>query len=260
MQESGRLSGCVSLVTGGGRGIGRAIALAFAREGASVAVAARTASEIEAVAAECRAYGVQSVPLQLDASDRASCERTVHACEEALGQIDVLVNNAGTATSQKFIDVEDNTWHHILDLDLNGPFYLTRAALPGMIGRGQGAVIAIASIAGKIGGPYITPYATAKAGLIGMMRSLSAEYARTGVTFNSVCPAYVDTPMTERTISTIMEKTGRTREEALRALFTPQGRLVQPEEVATLCVLLASPEGHGINGQAINVDGGQVPW
>jgi NAD(P)-dependent dehydrogenase (short-subunit alcohol dehydrogenase family) len=93
-----------------------------------------------------------------------------------------------------------------------------------------------------------------------MMRSLSAEHARTGVTFNSVCPAYVDTPMTERTISTIMEKTGRTREEAVRALYTPQGRLVQPEEVAAVCVLLASPEGRGINGQAINVDGGQVPW
>jgi NAD(P)-dependent dehydrogenase (short-subunit alcohol dehydrogenase family) len=260
MQESDKLAGCVALVTGGGRGIGRAVALAFAREGAAVAVAARTAPEIEEVAAECRAYGAEAIALQLDASDRHSCDRTVRACEEALGKIDVLVNNAGTAASQKFTEVEDSAWQYIMDLDLNGPFYLTRAGLPGMLRRGQGAVIAIASIAGKIGGPYITPYATAKAGLIGMMRSLSAEYARSGVTFNSVCPAYVDTPMTEHTIKTIMEKTGRTRDETLRVLFTPQGRLVQPEEVAAVCVLLASPEGRSINGQAINVDGGQVPW
>jgi NAD(P)-dependent dehydrogenase (short-subunit alcohol dehydrogenase family) len=260
MQESGRLSGCVALVTGGSRGIGRAIALAFAREGASVAVAARTELEIEAVAEECRSQCGDAMAVKLDATNRDSCDHAVRACEEAWGRIDVLVNNAGAAISQKFVEVEDRTWQYVMDLDLTGPFYLTRAALPGMLRRKQGAVIAIASIAGKIGGPYITPYATAKAGLIGMMRSLSAEHARTGVTFNSVCPAYVDTPMTERTISTIMEKTGRTREEAVRALYTPQGRLVQPEEVAAVCVLLASPEGRGINGQAINVDGGQVPW
>jgi NAD(P)-dependent dehydrogenase (short-subunit alcohol dehydrogenase family) len=260
MQESGRLSGCVALVTGAGRGIGRAIALALAGEGASVALGARTVPEIEDVAEECRRCGGEAMAVQLDASKRDSCEHAVRACEDVWGRIDVLVNNAGTATSQKFIEVEDSTWQYIMDLDLNGPFYLTRAALPGMLQRRNGAVIAIASIAGKIGGPYITPYATAKAGLIGMMRSLSAECAKKGVTFNSVCPAYVDTPMTARTISTIMEKTGRTREEALRALYTPQGRLVQPDEVAAVCVLLASPEGRGINGQAINVDGGQVPW
>jgi NAD(P)-dependent dehydrogenase (short-subunit alcohol dehydrogenase family) len=246
------------LVTGGGRGIGYAIALAFAREGADVAVAARSRDEIEAVAEELRGLGVRGLAIPLDVTDRGSCEACVRRCEEDWGCLHILVNNAGIATSHKFTDIDDETWDHTLRVNLTGPFYMTRAALPGMLKRGDGAVISIDSIAGKVGSSYIAPYTAAKHGLIGMMRSLSAEYARSGVTFNSVCPAYVDTPMTESAIRRIMETTGRSREKAMAALLTPQGRLIAPQEVAAVCILLAGPLGRSINGQAINVDGGRV--
>lgn len=252
------LDGRVALVTGGGRGIGRAIALAFAAEGAHVVVAARSQNEIDRVAHECSRLGRQSLALVLDVAESASCMNIVRTCEERFGRIDVLVNNAGIASSSKFIDITDDVWRQTLQVNLSGPFYMTRAALPGMLSRGEGSVISISSIAAKVGGPYIAPYTAGKHGLLGMMRALSAEYARSGITFNCVCPAYVDTPMTEGSIVTIMETTGRTREQARRALLTPQGRLIDPEEVAAVCVLLAGPLGRSINGQAINVDGGQV--
>jgi NAD(P)-dependent dehydrogenase (short-subunit alcohol dehydrogenase family) len=177
-----------------------------------------------------------------------------------LGRIDLLVNNAGVSSAQKFTSIDDQTWLDTFAVNLNAPFYITKAALPGMLTRRLGCVIAINSIASKIGAAYIAPYSASKHALLGMMRSLAAEYARSGVTFNCVCPAYVDTPMTEKSVQNIMEKTGRSREEAVATLLTPQGRLIQPEEVAAVCVLLASESGRSINGQAINVDGGQVPW
>lgn len=258
--RAGSLSHRVALVTGGGRGIGRAVALALAREGATVAVGARTAAEVEAVAEECRQAGGRASSLTVDVADRASCEAAVARCEGEWGRLDVLVNNAGIAVSRKFTDIEDEVWNRTLAVNLTGSFFMTRTALPGMLRRGDGAVITISSIAGKIGAQYIAPYSVSKHGQIGLMRSLAAEYPRSGVTFNCVCPAYVDTPLTQKTIATIMEKTGRSREEAVRALLTPQGRLIGPEEVAAVCVLLAGPQGRSINGQAINVDGGQVPW
>jgi NAD(P)-dependent dehydrogenase (short-subunit alcohol dehydrogenase family) len=170
----------------------------------------------------------------------------------------VLVNNAGVGTSQKFTDLDTATWRRTFAVDLDGPFFLTRAALPEMIERGSGAVIAVASVASRVGAPYIAAYTAAKHGLLGLMRALAAEHARRGVTFNCVCPGYVDTPMTEATIANIMGRTGRSREQALAPLLTPQGRLVTPAEVAAVCVLLASDEGRSINGQAIVIDGGAV--
>lgn len=253
-----RLSGITALIAGGGRGIGKATALAFAAEGARVAIGARTRHEVEAVAGECRHAGVDALALHLDVTDGASCEEAVRRTLECWGGIDVLVNSAGLARSAKFADTDDRLWEETLDVDLSGTFRMVRAALPGMLAAGDGAVIAIASIAGKVGAPYIAAYAAAKHGVIGLMRSLASEYGQSGVTFNCVCPAYVDTPMTEATVVNIMQRTGRSREEALRALHTPQGRLIRPEEVAALCVHLATREGRGINGQAINVDGGLV--
>jgi NAD(P)-dependent dehydrogenase (short-subunit alcohol dehydrogenase family) len=251
----GALEGRTALVTGGGRGIGREVALAFAREGARVAVAARTVDEITAVAAEC---GGGAIAIPLDVTDEAACAAAVERVERELGGLDVLVNNAGVAVSHKFTDVDTETWRRILAVDLDGPFFLTRAAVPGMLRRGSGAVIAVASISSKLGAPYVSTYTAAKHGLLGLMRALSAEYAARGLTFNCVCPGYVDTPMTEATIENIMARTGRTREQALQPLLTPQGRLVAPREIAAVCVLLASDAGRGINGAAINVDGGLV--
>ena len=249
------LEGRAALVTGGGRGIGRSIALAFAREGARVAVAARTAAEIEAVAREC---GPDAIAIPLDVTDETACAAAVARAEDELGGLDVLVNNAGIATSHKFTDVDTAAWRRIMAVDLDAPFFLTRAAVPGMLSRGAGAVIAVASISSKIGAPYISAYTAAKHGLLGLMRALAAEYAAKGLTFNCVCPGYVDTPMTEASLANIMARTGRTREHALAPLLTPQGRLVAPDEVAAVCVLLASDAGRGINGAAVNVDGGQV--
>ena len=242
-------------MTGGGRGIGRAIALCFAREGARVAVAARTRSEIEAVAQEC---GEASVPMELDVTDPAACARAVQECERRWGALDVLVNNAGTGVGRKFLDLDEEAWRQTLDLDLTSAFRLTRMALPRMLERKSGTVIAIASVAGKLGVAYAVDYTAAKHGLIGLTRALAAEYARSGVTFNCVCPGYVDTPMTQQTVANIVARTGRSREEALKPLLTPQGRLVTPEEVAAVCVFRASDAARGITGQAINVDGGAV--
>jgi meso-butanediol dehydrogenase / (S,S)-butanediol dehydrogenase / diacetyl reductase len=249
------LEGRTALVTGGGRGIGREIALTFAREGARVAVAARTVAEIEAVAADC---GAGAIAVPLDVTDEAACAAAVERVERELGGLDVLVNNAGAAASHKFTELDTGTWRRILAVDLDGPFFLTRAAVPGMLARGSGAVIAVASIASKLGAPYISAYTAAKHGLLGLMRALAAEYARRGLTFNCVCPGYVDTPMTAASIENIMVRTGRTREQALEPLLTPQGRLVRPDEIAAVCLLLASDAGRGINGAAINVDGGLV--
>ena len=254
----GALCGESALITGAGRGIGRAIALAFAREGAAVAVAARTRSEIEGVAAECRALGADALAHPLDVTDPVACEQAVACCRERWGKVSLLVSNAGIASSRKFTEIDDDEWDGILQVNLTGAFYLIRAALPGMLEEGTGRVIAISSIAGRVGAPYIAPYTAAKHGLIGLVRSLAAEFPRSGVTFNCVCPAYVDTPMTQLAVENIVARTGRSREEALDALLTPQGRLIEPDEVAAVCLLLAGPRGRSITGQAINVDGGQV--
>lgn len=252
---SGRLVGSRALVTGGSRGIGRSVAAALAAEGARVAVAARSVDAVEAAARE---IGPAAIAVPLDVTDEAACAAAVRRCEEELGGLDVLVHSAGLAASGRFARLETETWREVMAVNLDGPFFLTRAALPGMLERGAGAVIAIASIAARAGAPYVAAYTAAKHGLLGLIRALAAEHARSGVTFNCVCPGYVDTPMTEHTVANIVDRTGRSPVEARRALLTPQGRLITPEEVAALCVLLASEDGRSINGQAIVIDGGQV--
>lgn len=252
---SGRLAGRRALITGGSRGIGRGIAAAFVAEGARVAVAARDAGAVGQAAA---AIGPAAVAMPLDITDEDACASVVRRCEAELGGLDVLVHSAGVATSGRFTRIDTARWREVIAVNLDGPFFLTRAALPGMVSRGGGAVIAIASVAARAGAPYVAAYTAGKHGLLGLMRALAAEHAGDGITFNCVCPGYVDTPMTERTIANIVERTGRSPEEARRALLTPQGRLIEPEEIASLCVLLASNEGRSINGQAIVIDGGQI--
>jgi NAD(P)-dependent dehydrogenase (short-subunit alcohol dehydrogenase family) len=243
----------VALVTGGGRGIGREVALRFAQEGATVAVAARTRAEVEEVAREC---GSGAIALTLDVTDDARCGEVVEECHRRLGGLDVLVNSAGIAGSSRFTELSLEEWRRTLAVDLDGPFHVIRHAVPVMLEHGSGAVISIASVAARIGLPYITAYTAAKHGLLGLTRSLAAEYAGHGLTFNCICPHYVDTPMTDATVRSIMERTGREREQATRPLLTPQRRLIEPGEVAAVCVLLASDAGRSINGQAIMVDGG----
>jgi NAD(P)-dependent dehydrogenase (short-subunit alcohol dehydrogenase family) len=249
------LDGKTALVTGASRGIGRAIASALSVSGARVAVTARDVSSVQNIAQEC---GAGSLPLALDVANEDACRLAVETVEREFGHLDVLVNNAGIAESAKFTDTDTETWRRVLSVDLDGPFWLIRAALPGMLARSDGAVISIGSIASRIGLRYAVPYTVAKHGLLGLTRALANEYIRSGVTFNCLCPAYVDSPMTDTTIENISAKTGRSHEQAREALFTPQGRLIDPAEVAALCVLLASDNGKSITGQAIQIDGGQV--
>jgi NAD(P)-dependent dehydrogenase (short-subunit alcohol dehydrogenase family) len=257
-----KLDGRLALITGGGRGIGRAVGFAFAREGAAVALVARTASEVERAAFEIRAEcGVETMHAACDVADAAAVGRAFAALSEQFGRgCDILVNNAGIAESAPLLKTDDEMWQRHLAVNLTGTFLCTRAALPQMIGRGWGRVINVASIAGKTGAPYVAAYAASKHGVLGLTRSAALEVATKGVTVNAICPGYVDTDMTTRALENIEAKTGRAAADTLEAIkrMSPQGRLITPEEVASLALLLASDEGRGINGQAINVDGGSV--
>ncbi|HET7466850.1 MAG TPA: SDR family oxidoreductase [Candidatus Dormibacteraeota bacterium] len=237
------------LASGARQGIGAAIARAFIAEGAQVAALVRKPEQVREVERWLGSAGICAVA---DVTSEDECRAAVRECEERLGACDVLVNSAGIAISSKFTDIDHETWRRVIATDLDGPFHLIRAALPAMLARGSGTVINIASTAGLQGGRYIAAYTAAKHGLVGLTRALAAEYAGSGVTFNCVCPAYVDTPMTQRTIENIMEKTGRTREETLRALLADQGgRLITPEDVAATCLMLASEAGRATSGEAI---------
>ncbi len=257
-----RLKDKTVLITGGGRGIGRAVAFAFAREGARIAVVSRTAEEVERVAREIgEECGTQAMHAVCDVSDAASAPRLFAEAAVFFGcGVDILVNNAGIAESMPLVRTDDELWQRHLGINLSGTFYFMRAALPSMIERGWGRIINIASIAGKTGAPYIAAYSASKHGVLGLTRSVALEVATKGVTVNAICPGYVETDMTTRAIEQITAKTGRSVAESLDAIkrMSPQNRLVTPEEVAALALLLATDDARGINGQAINVDGGTV--
>ena len=257
-----KLANRLAVITGGGRGIGRAIALAFAAEGASIVVTARTRDEIDQVAGEVHdRFKVDTLAVECDVRNAEGVLDAFAAVKEKFGRgPEVLINNAGVAQSSLFVNTDEDFWTLHLNTNLGGTFRCTHAALPEMLERGWGRIINIASIAGKTGAPYVSAYAASKHGVLGLTRSLALEVAAQGVTVNAICPGYVSTDMTARGIDNIVEKTGRTHQEALKTLekMSPQNRLVTPEEVAAVAVLLASDEGRGINGQAINVDGGTV--
>ncbi len=257
-----KLANKIALITGGGRGIGRAVAFAFARARARVAVVARTADEVARVAHEINdECGVETLHATCDVANAADVARVGQLVVERFGRAcDILVNNAGIAESAPLVKTDDEMWHRHLAINLTGTFYCTRAALPAMIAGRWGRVINIASIAGKTGAPYIAAYAASKHGVLGLTRAVALEVATKGVTVNAICPGYVDTDMTTRALAQIEAKTGRSAAEALAQItqMSPQQRLVTPDEVAAVALLLASDEGRGITGQAINVDGGTV--
>ncbi|WP_437555358.1 SDR family NAD(P)-dependent oxidoreductase [Sorangium sp. So ce448] len=249
------LEGRIALVTGGGRGIGRAIAERLAQGGARVAVAGRTQAEIEETAA-----AIGGVAVRLDVGDREGAPPAIAALEAQLGRIDVLVNNAGVAESAPFDRTSDALWDRMLAVNVTGAFALCRALIPKMIARGFGRVVNVASTAGLVGCAYSTAYCASKHAMVGMTRAIALEIARTPVTINCVCPGWVNTRMADEAISRIAEKTGRGEDAARRSLesMSPQGRMVEPGEVALVVAMLCSDEARSIHGQAIPVDGGQV--
>ena len=258
---TGVVAGRRALVTGASRGIGRAIALALAEAGADVVLVARGEAGLREVAASIVAgTDRRAFAIPCDVCDAPSVARMADQASAELGPIEILVNNAGSGESHKFLGHPDELWHRMLALNLTSAYLVTRALVPGMVAAGWGRIINVASTAARTGSRYTAAYAAAKHGLLGLTRALAAEFAGDGITANAICPGFADTPMTEESVERIVARTRRSREEARQALAdtSPQRRLVAPGEVAALAVLLASAAGAAINGQAINVDGGAV--
>ena len=254
------LEGKTAIVTGGGRGIGEAIALALAAEGCSVLVAGRTAAHLERVAGQIQASGRDSLAVVCDVADPQSVEALFRAARERWEQLDILVNNAGQSHSELLVRLSLETWKRVLDINLTGTFLCSQAALRWMLPRKRGRIINIASTAARIGFRYAGAYAAAKHGVIGLTRTMALETATSGVTVNAVCPGWVATDMIQRAVETINAKTGMAPDQALEILAneSPQKRVIQPEEIASAVVWLASDAAQGVTGQAINVSGGQV--
>lgn len=249
----------VALVTGASKGIGAETARMLAAAGYRVALVARDADALAKVAAELSADATgEAMVAAADVTDPAQVEAAFAAVEERWGAVDVLVLNAGAGASSPLAQTSDAEWQRMLDLNLTAPFRCLRRAVPGMVERGFGRVVVIASVTAKRGEARVAAYSASKHGALGLVRSAAAELARTGVTVNAVCPGYVDTPMTDDSVAQIAERSGKSLQEA-RALLErrqPIGRLVTTQEVGR--AVLMCVENGGVNGQGINVDGGAV--
>ena len=228
------LAGRGAVVTGGGRGIGAAVARALADAGATVVVAARSADEIERVAAELRSRGEVAWAIACDVADEGSVRRLGAEAGRRLASVDILVNNAGVSSSSPFQRITLAEWSQVLAVSATGTFLCTRELVRGMVERGWGRIVNMASVAGLAGAKYVAHYAAAKHAVVGFTRSIALELVGTGVTANAVCPAYVDTPMTEGALAHVQSRAGLPREQALAAVLatTGQARLVAPDEVA----------------------------
>jgi NAD(P)-dependent dehydrogenase (short-subunit alcohol dehydrogenase family) len=250
----------VVLVTGAGRGIGRALAHAFAHEGYRVVVASRNENKLQIVAEEIGRAGGQALARRCDITEKAQVEELERQIRGQFGTVQVLVNNAGMAEAAGFLEMADRLWEETLRVNMTGTYNCCKMFLPGMIERKWGRIINIASTTAKVAYSHVSAYTSSKHGLVGLTRSLALETARLGVTVNAICPGYVDTERTRENAQRMADKSGKNVEEVLRlfAQSSPQHRLIAPEEVAALALMLASESAGGITGQAIHVDGGAV--
>lgn len=246
-------------MTGAGSGIGRAVALALAREGAKVGLVGRTRAKLGEVEIEISSSGGEAVVAPADVTVPADVERAVREIASGLGRPTILVNNAGDARSAPFAKTTVEAWNEILAVNLTSAFLVTRAALPHFLEAGRGRIVNMASIAGLRGAAYVAAYTASKHGLVGLTRSLAVELASKNITVNAVCPGYVDTPMTDRNLQNIAGKTGMSLDDARAAVVqsSAQKRLITPDEVASAVVYLCLPESRGVNGQAIAIQGGE---
>lgn len=253
----GLLTGRHALVTGGSRGIGAAVAAALWRAGAAVTLTGRASDQLEA---RVRELGERSQSVVVDVTDPEAVAAGFDQAQRAFGPVEILVNNAGAAQSAPFHRTDGALWNEMLAVNLTGPYLCCRAALPGMLAAGFGRIVNVASTAGLTGYAYVTAYCAAKHGVIGLTRALALETARSAVTVNAVCPGYTDTDMTRQTVANIVEKTGKSEDQALAALTegNPQHRLIRPDEIANAVLWLCLPGSEAVTGQSISISGGEV--
>jgi NAD(P)-dependent dehydrogenase (short-subunit alcohol dehydrogenase family) len=245
------LVGKRALVTGGGRGIGAAVAKELAAAGARVVICGRKRTDLDALARD-----ISGEAIACDLLDRAATD----AMLAEVGAVDILVNNAGIAESAPLEQTTDALWDRIVELDATSPFRVTRALVPAMVKAGWGRVVNIASNAGVSGYAYTAAYCAAKHAMVGWTRGLAIDLARTGVTINALCPGWVETAMSHEAIARIADKTGRSEADARKALesMSPQRRMIQPAEVAHATLMLCADGARGIHGQTIVIDGGAI--
>ena len=247
------LAGRHALITGGGSGIGAAVAEQLGAAGANLSLLGRRPAPLQAVAERT---GGTAFPC--DVADWAAIGAAFAQAREANGPIDLLIVNAGIGDSAPFDRMRREAWDRMLAVNLTAPFDCVQQALPDLLASEAGRIVFVASVAGLRGVPYAAHYAASKHGLIGLMRSLALEFAKTALTVNAVCPGFVDTPMTDQSVARIREKTGRSEEDSRAAIATmnASGRLVSPESVAAMVLTLCLPQSRDITGAALTIDGG----